>query len=176
MTEASRSAAAFDSLVDVVLEDVEAAIRRQEDRAVNEARGLVESAEEHVDELERAARELGRVRGQAAEETFQREADAEIREVLRGAFERLFDRFVLRVKTALEGLRETSRYADALLNWQTVLELNKPETLRFLRAAGATSSDPRAVRALESLVIDNYAMRLYDEVERAKIGLSSELF
>jgi hypothetical chaperone protein len=69
-----------------------------------------------------------------------------------------------------------SRYADALLNWQTVLELNKPETLRFLRAAQATSSNPKAVRALETLVMDNYAMRLYDEVERAKIGLSSAAF
>jgi hypothetical chaperone protein len=69
-----------------------------------------------------------------------------------------------------------ARYTDALLNWQTALELNKPETLRFLRSAQATSSNPRAVRALESLVVDNYAMRLYDEVERAKIALSSAAF
>lgn len=66
-----------------------------------------------------------------------------------------------------------SRYTEALLSWQTALELNSPETLRFLRTSQAASSDPRALRALESLVIDNYVMRLYDEVEQAKIGVSS---
>ena len=69
-----------------------------------------------------------------------------------------------------------SQYTDALLDWQAVPELNKPETLHFLRLAQLTSSHPKQIRALESLVVNNYAMRLYDEVERAKIALSSEHF
>ena len=67
-------------------------------------------------------------------------------------------------------------YTDALVNWQTVLELNQPETLRFLRSAQLTGSHPSRVRALESLLVNNYAVRLFDEVERAKIMLSEAFF
>ena len=69
-----------------------------------------------------------------------------------------------------------SQYTDALVDWQAVPELNKPETLRFLRLARMTSSHPKQIKALESLLINNYAVRLFDEVERAKIALSSAYF
>jgi hypothetical chaperone protein len=68
------------------------------------------------------------------------------------------------------------KYTDALVNWQTIPELLQPETLRFLRQAQLTSSHPEQVRALESLLINNYAIRLIDEVERAKIALSTAHF
>ena len=44
--------------------------------------------------------------GPAAEEASQRDADREIRGVVEGAFERLAERFLRRVRTALEGLRD----------------------------------------------------------------------
>jgi hypothetical chaperone protein len=66
-----------------------------------------------------------------------------------------------------------SQYTDALVNWQSLPELLKPETIHFLRLAQMTSSHPQQIKALESLLVNNYAMRLFDEVERAKIGLSS---
>ena len=69
-----------------------------------------------------------------------------------------------------------SQYTDALVDWQAIPELNKPETLHFLRLARMTSSHPEQIRALESLLVNNYAIRLYDEVERAKIALSSAYF
>ncbi len=69
-----------------------------------------------------------------------------------------------------------SQYTDALVNWQAVPELLQPETLHFLRLAQMTSSHPKQIKALESLLINNYALRLYDEVERAKIALSSAHF
>jgi hypothetical chaperone protein len=69
-----------------------------------------------------------------------------------------------------------NQYTDALVNWQTVPELNKPETLRFLRAVRASSSHPKQIRALQSLLVNNYAIRMFDEVERAKIALSSSFF
>ncbi len=109
--------ARYDALVSVILEDVRLGIRRIEDRAANRSRALVEDAEAHVEELERAAKELGTVRGAAAEASFQREADVEIADVQAGAFDRLADRFLLRVQTALEGLRKTDRYAGALASW-----------------------------------------------------------
>jgi len=69
-----------------------------------------------------------------------------------------------------------AQYTDALVNWQTIPELLRPETLHFLRLARMTSSHPKQIKALESLIINNYAIRLYDEVERAKIALSSAYF
>jgi hypothetical chaperone protein len=69
-----------------------------------------------------------------------------------------------------------SQYTDALINWQAVPELSKPETLHFLRLVQMTSSHPKQIKALESLLINNYAIHLYDEVERAKSALSSAYF
>jgi hypothetical chaperone protein len=65
-------------------------------------------------------------------------------------------------------------YTDALTNWQTVLELNRPEALRFLHWAQLTGSHPARVRALESLLVNNYVVHLFDAVERCKIALSTE--
>jgi hypothetical chaperone protein len=67
-------------------------------------------------------------------------------------------------------------YTDALVNWQTVVQLNRPETLHFLRWAQITGNQPARVRALESLLINNYAVRMFDQVERAKIALSKDRF
>jgi hypothetical chaperone protein len=47
-----------------------------------------------------------------------------------------------------------SQYTDALLDWQAVPELNKPETLHFLRQAYLSSSHPKQIRALESLLVN----------------------
>lgn len=69
-----------------------------------------------------------------------------------------------------------SQYTDALADWQTLPELLQPETLHFLRVVQLTSNRPKQIGALESLLINNYAIRLFDEVERAKIVLSSRLF
>jgi hypothetical chaperone protein len=68
------------------------------------------------------------------------------------------------------------KYTDPLVHWQTILQLNRPETFDFLRLARLTSSHPERIVALESLLMNNYAMRLVDEVERAKIALSSDYF
>jgi hypothetical chaperone protein len=68
------------------------------------------------------------------------------------------------------------QYTDALVHWQTVPDLSRPETLRFLDLAQISGSHPARVRALESLLINNYAIRLIDEVERAKIALSTVPF
>jgi len=68
------------------------------------------------------------------------------------------------------------QYTDALAHWQTMAELNRPETLHFLRLAQATGSHPSRVRALESLLVNNHAIRLIDQVERAKVALSTARF
>jgi hypothetical chaperone protein len=68
------------------------------------------------------------------------------------------------------------QYTDALLHWQTIPELNRPDVLHFLELAQINGSHPARVRALESLLVNNYAIRMTDEVERAKIALSSAHF
>jgi hypothetical chaperone protein len=68
------------------------------------------------------------------------------------------------------------RYTEALIHWQTVPELSRPETLRFLQNAQLTGSHPTRVLALESLLAHNYAIHLVDEVEGAKIALSTDPF
>jgi hypothetical chaperone protein len=75
-----------------------------------------------------------------------------------------------------DGAPFPNQYTDALVHWQTIPELNRPETLHFLQLAQLTSSHPSRVRALESLLVDNYAIRLIDEVERAKVALSKAVF
>jgi hypothetical chaperone protein len=67
-------------------------------------------------------------------------------------------------------------YTDAMSNWQTVLELNTPDTLSFLRWVQTTSSHPTRVHALESLLVNNYVALLFDEAERAKTTLSERRF
>lgn len=69
-----------------------------------------------------------------------------------------------------------SQYTAALVNWQAIPELNKPETLHFLRLAQLQGSHPARIKALESLLVNNYAGRMFDEVEQAKIALSDKRF
>jgi hypothetical chaperone protein len=69
-----------------------------------------------------------------------------------------------------------SQYTDALVNWQVIPELTRPETLHFFHLAQINGSHPARIRALESLLVNNYAARLFDEVEQAKIALSDAHF
>ncbi len=57
----------LERLVSIVLEDADTRVRREEDRSRNEAREILLTAEDHVTELRRAAKDLGRTRGSAAE-------------------------------------------------------------------------------------------------------------
>ena len=69
-----------------------------------------------------------------------------------------------------------SHYTEALATWQSVPELNRPETLNFLQLVQRVGSHPVRIRALESLLVNNYAIRLLDAVERAKVALSTAVF
>jgi hypothetical chaperone protein len=69
-----------------------------------------------------------------------------------------------------------SQYTDALVDWQTIPELNNPETLHFLQLAQIQGSHPSRVRALESLLVNNYAIRLINAAEQGKVALSAAPF
>ena len=108
---------ALDALVRVVVEDADAGVRREQDRALNESRRLVLEAEDRVGELERAARELGQARGAATDEAEQRAAEQEVAGVGATAFHALLERFHSRVEMGLKALPGTDRYAAALETW-----------------------------------------------------------
>jgi hypothetical protein len=62
---------------------------------------------------------------------------------------------------------------DQLVDWQTLAVLNRPETISFLADVEKTTPQPRPIRALRSLIGNNYGLGLLDAVERSKIELST---
>ncbi|MDQ2805416.1 MAG: Hsp70 family protein [Chloroflexota bacterium] len=62
---------------------------------------------------------------------------------------------------------------ERITRWQTIRELDNPKTLDFLREQEAGASSPRALRALRTLIAHDLSLPLYEEIERAKIDLSS---
>ena len=78
--------------------------------------------------------------------------------------------------TVMDDAPFPSQYTDALVDWQTIPELNNPETLHFLQLAQIRGSHPSRVRALESLLVNNYAIRLINAAERGKVALSEAHF
>ncbi|MGI8586684.1 MAG: Hsp70 family protein [Chloroflexia bacterium] len=63
---------------------------------------------------------------------------------------------------------------ERITRWQTIRELDNPTTMLFLSEAEATAASPRAIRALRTLIAHDLALPLYEEIERAKIDLSSK--
>ena len=106
-----------DALLEVLVDHARRGVVRLEDRVQVRRREILDQAEEHVRALESAVDDIGRTRGEAAETSLDLEAEAEIRGVLEGAFDRLEERFVRRVGLALEALPSTPDYAPALRAW-----------------------------------------------------------
>jgi hypothetical chaperone protein len=63
---------------------------------------------------------------------------------------------------------------DHLADWQSIAELNKPDRWARVEQAVDASDRPRELRALRSLVRENYGLLLYTEVEQAKRRLSTD--
>lgn len=65
---------------------------------------------------------------------------------------------------------------DALGDWQDIPQLATAGTLRFIREAQHSSSDPLRLLALEDLISKGYAYDVYEQVEQAKLALSAQRF
>lgn len=63
---------------------------------------------------------------------------------------------------------------DHLSEWQSIVDLTQPRYLDIIDEAIRTSNRPKELRALRTLVRENYGLPLYETVERAKVQLSSE--
>ncbi len=62
---------------------------------------------------------------------------------------------------------------EALSDWQEVLGLNSPENLKVLDEIKQEAVEKDRVQVLIDVVTSNYALMLFDQVEKAKIRLSS---
>lgn len=61
---------------------------------------------------------------------------------------------------------------DHLGEWQTIVELTQQRYLNIIDEAIRTGDRPVELKALRTLVRENYGLPLYEEVERAKVALS----
>lgn len=86
---------------------------------------------------------------------------------------RLLDHFGRDTTIGSRGLPFPIHLTEALAHWQEIPALSTPKTLRLLDEAQRTGSHPSRVRALESVVVNNYGFALFDAVEQAKQELSA---
>ena len=85
---------------------------------------------------------------------------------------RLLDHFGQGTTIGERGLPFPAYLTAALTRWQEIPALSTPQTLRLLDEAQRTGNHPSRVRALESLVVNNYGFAMFDAVEQAKRELS----
>jgi hypothetical protein len=64
---------------------------------------------------------------------------------------------------------------DHLKTWQTMPDLSRPQYLDRIKGFQRKSSDPQAMKALESLVTDNLGFQLFRVIEQCKRELSFNL-
>lgn len=73
------------------------------------------------------------------------------------------------------GLDFPPDFLDMLHTWQTMPELSRPHLLEKIREFQKTSTNPRAMLALESLVTQNIGFKLFREIEQTKKMLTYDL-
>ncbi|HNT76885.1 MAG TPA: Hsp70 family protein [Anaerolineae bacterium] len=73
------------------------------------------------------------------------------------------------------GLDFPPDFLDLLQSWQTMPELSRPHLLEKIREFQKTSTNPRAMLALESLVTQNIGFKLFREIEQTKKLLTYDL-
>lgn len=67
-----------------------------------------------------------------------------------------------------------SHILDHLSEWQQIIELTQPHYLEIIEEAVVIGDRPKALRALRSLVRQNYGLPFYEVVEAIKVQLSSQ--
>ncbi|MEW5987273.1 MAG: Hsp70 family protein [Chloroflexota bacterium] len=64
---------------------------------------------------------------------------------------------------------------DVFANWQTIMELQTPESRQMLNQIAQTARHRQGIKNLISLVSGNYSLYMFDAVEQAKRELSERL-
>ena len=63
---------------------------------------------------------------------------------------------------------------EHLSEWQSIVDLTQPRYLKIIDEAIRTGDKPSELKALRTLVRENYGLPLYEEVEQAKVRLSDQ--
>lgn len=77
--------------------------------------------------------------------------------------------------TLSDGLPIPAYFFEMLYNWQDMVELSRPKYAGIFKQA-REGSDPVGARRLEALVTEKMGFKLFRELERGKITLSSSLY
>jgi hypothetical chaperone protein len=77
--------------------------------------------------------------------------------------------------TLSDGLPVPAYFFEMLYNWQDMVELSRPKYTGIFKQA-REGSDPIGARRLEALVTEKLGFKLFRELEKGKIALSSSLF
>ncbi|GAB4450004.1 MAG: hypothetical protein Kow00120_20260 [Anaerolineae bacterium] len=77
--------------------------------------------------------------------------------------------------STLDGYPFPHDILDLLLSWQTMPEVSRPQHMNTIRDLKHAASNPAAVAALETLVSENVGYKLFSEIERTKIDLSTSI-
>ena len=64
---------------------------------------------------------------------------------------------------------------DAFSDWQEMIQLQKPENIKRLNEIAETTRAPSQIQAFQKLITNNYGLRMFDQVERAKRKLSDKI-
>lgn len=64
---------------------------------------------------------------------------------------------------------------DVFSDWQTIIELQTPESRKLLREITQSADDQPGIEALTSLVVNNFGLQMFDAVEAAKRVLSDDM-
>ena len=76
-------------------------------------------------------------------------------------------------KMGAEKLPVPNYIYEQLGQWESIIELSRPEHIKVIQDAVKTSDKPKHLRALQTLVQENYGLPFYEAVERTKVALSS---
>ncbi|MFV9506589.1 MAG: Hsp70 family protein [Oscillochloridaceae bacterium umkhey_bin13] len=86
---------------------------------------------------------------------------------------RLLEHFGAGATLGARRLPFPSHILDHLCEWQQIIELTQPHYLEIIEEAVVIGDRPKELRALRSLVRQNYGLPLYEAVEAIKVQLSS---
>jgi hypothetical chaperone protein len=87
---------------------------------------------------------------------------------------KLFPSFGSRARYGPSQLPMPQNIYNSILDWQNLYKLNTEETINWLIAAEASSTDPAGLRSLRCLIQQNYGYPMVRTVEAAKRRLTDE--
>ena len=93
--------------------------------------------------------------------------------IVMGKLTQYFGQGALMKLDAAQRLPVPNYIYEQLGQWESIIELSRPEHIKVIQEAAKTSDKPKQLRALQTLVQENYGLPFYEAVERTKVALST---